>query len=180
MPPILTSELPLQCEMNLSIIAAIANKQVIGWKNRLPWKLPADLKRFKFLTMGHHLLMGRKTFESIGRPLPGRTMVVITRRTNFNPSGVQAVHSLQEALQVAAGDSEVFIAGGAQIYRQSLALANRLYLTRIDCDFQGDTYFPRIEESQWRLVECTKMEADKDNPYPYRFLLYERDPQAPD
>ncbi len=180
MIPILTSELRLQCEMTLSLIAAIASNQVIGWNNRLPWKLPADLKRFKSLTMGHHLLLGRKTFESIGRPLPGRTMVVITRRKNYTPSGVQVAHSLQEALQIAAGDSEVFIAGGAQIYRQSLPLANRLHLTRIDCDFQGDAYFPRFEESQWRLVECTKMEADEDNPYPYRFLLYERDQQAPD
>lgn len=171
---ILIFQLPLQYEMNLSIIAAVANNQVIGLNNCLPWNLPADLKRFKSLTMGHHLLMGRKTFESIGRPLPGRTTVVITRQKNYTFSGIRVAHSLQEALQTATNDNEIFIAGGAEIYSQALCLADRLYLTRIDFEFHGDTYFPQFEKSEWKLVECTSIKADKDNPYPYRFLLYER------
>ena len=104
---ILISQLPLQYKMNLSIIAAIANNQVIGLNNRLPWNLPSDLKRFKSLTMGHHLLMGRKTFESIGRPLPGRTTVVITRQKNYTSPGIYIAHSLQEALQTATNDNEI-------------------------------------------------------------------------
>ncbi|MFQ5930282.1 MAG: dihydrofolate reductase, partial [Acidobacteriota bacterium] len=137
--------------MRLSIIAAVSANQVIGHNNRLPWRLPADLKRFKSLTMGHHLLVGRKTFESIGRPLPGRTTVVITHRNDYAPKGVLVAHSLNEAVKMASGDDEVFIAGGAQIYRQTLARADRLYLTLIHEDFEGDAYFPQFDESDWLL-----------------------------
>ena len=138
--------------MRLSIIAAMSANRVIGNNNNLPWRLPADLKRFKSLTMGHHLIMGRKTFESIGQPLPGRTTVVITHQTGFAPEGVLVAHSIDQALHVVAGDDEVFVAGGAQIYQQMLPRADRLYLTSIHAEFEGDTNFPEFEESDWQLI----------------------------
>ncbi len=117
--------------MRLSIIAAMSANRVIGSNNDLPWRLPADWKHFKSLTMGHHLIMGRKTFESIGQPLPGRTTVVITHQTGFAPTGVLVAHSIDQALQMVVEDDEVFVAGGAQIYQQMLPQADRLYLTSI-------------------------------------------------
>ena len=160
--------------MRLSIIAAMSANRVIGNNNNLPWRLPADLKRFKSLTMGHHLIMGRKTFESIGKPLPGRTTVVITHQTGFAPEGVLVAHSIDQALDVVTGDDEVFVAGGAQIYQQMLPRADRLYLTSIHEEFEGDTNFPEFEESDWQLISEEGYEPDEKNPYPYTFLIYER------
>ena len=160
--------------MRLSIIAAMSANRVIGSHNDLPWSLPADWKRFKSLTMGHHLLMGRKTFESIGRPLPGRTTVVITRQSSYSPTEVLVAHSIEQALQLAAQDSEVFVAGGAQIYQQMLPLADRLSLTFIDKEFEGDTIFPNFEESDWKLIFKETREPDEKNAYHYSFLTYER------
>lgn len=159
--------------MRISIIAAMSRNRVIGRDNRLPWRLPADLARFKKLTMGRCLLMGRKTFESIGRPLPGRTTIVITRQKDYAPADVRVAHSLEEALGKAIGD-EVFIAGGAEIYRQALPLADRLYLTVIQKSFEGDAYFPELDKSSWQLVWEADHKKDEDNPYDYGFLLYER------
>lgn len=150
--------------MTLSIIAAMAQDRVIGRDNQLPWRLPADLKRFKQLTMGHTLLMGRKTYESIGRPLPGRTTVVVSRQAGYAPAGVTVAGSVDEALAVATG--EVFIAGGAEIYRQTLARADRLYLTLIDASFPGDTWFPEWNPADWHEVA---REAHTD-PFPYAFV----------
>ncbi len=161
--------------MRLSLIAAMSANRVIGRDNNLPWKLPADWKHFKNLTMGHHLLMGRKTFESIGRPLPGRTTVVITRQSDYSPTGVLVAHSIEQALQLAAQDSEVFVAGGAQIYLQMLPRADRIYLTSIDKDFEGDTFFPDFDESDWQLIFQENREPDEKNAYPYTFLTYERE-----
>lgn len=160
--------------MRLSIIAAMSANRVIGSNNDLPWRLPADWKRFKSLTMGHHLIMGRKTFESIGQPLPGRTTVVITRQTGYAPEGVLVAHSVEQALQTVGGDDEVFIAGGAQIYQQMLPRADRMYLTSIDEQFEGDTDFPEFEESDWELISEEGHAPDEKNPYPYTFLIYER------
>jgi len=157
----------------LSIIVAMSRHRVIGLNNSLPWRLPADLKRFKRLTMGHTLLMGRKTLQSIGRLLPGRTIVVITRQKDFAAEGVLVAHSIDEALKLAAGD-EVFIAGGAQIYHQTLPLADRLYLTIIDAEFAGDAYFPALDESDWQLLSEERHDPSEANPYSYRFLVYER------
>lgn len=157
----------------LSIIAAMSTNRVIGRNNRLPWRLSADLKRFKSLTMGHCLLMGRKTFESIGRPLPGRTIVVLTRQKDFAPPGVLVAHTLDEALRMAPGE-EVFVAGGAQIYQQTLALADRLYLTVIDGEFPGDAYFPSFDEGDWQLITEEHHEPTETSPYSHRFLIYER------
>ncbi|MCZ6878412.1 MAG: dihydrofolate reductase [Acidobacteria bacterium] len=161
--------------MRLSIIAAMSANRVIGSNNDLPWRLPADWKRFKKLTMGHHLIMGRKTFESIGQPLPGRTSVVITHQTDYAPvGGVLVAHSIDQALQMVVGDNEVFVAGGAQIYQQMLPRADRLYLTSIHEEFEGDTDFPEFEESDWQLISEEGYEPDEKNPYPYTFLVYER------
>ena len=165
--------------MRLSIIAAMSANRVIGRNNSLPWKLPADLKRFKNLTMGHHLLMGRKTFESIGQPLPGRTTVVITRQTRYSPTGALVAHSIEQALQLAAQDSEVFVAGGAQIYQQMLPRADRLYLTSLDKEFEGDSTFPDFDESDWQLIFQENRGPDEKNAYHYSFLTYERiEPEA--
>ena len=160
--------------MRLSIIAAKSANRVIGRNNDLPWRMPADWKRFKSLTMGHHLIMGRKTFESIGQPLPGRSTVVITHQTGYAPAGVLVAHSIEQALEIAAEDDEVFVAGGAQIYQQLLPRADRLYLTSIHEEFEGDTHFPEFEESDWKLISEDSHEPDEKNPYPYSFLIYER------
>ncbi|QSQ23586.1 dihydrofolate reductase [Pyxidicoccus parkwayensis] len=159
--------------MRLSAIVAMASNRVIGAGNQLPWKLSADLARFKKLTMGHTLVMGRKTYESIGRPLPGRTFVVVTRQQDYAPAGVMVAHSVDEALLLARarGDDEVFIAGGADLYAQTMDRWNRLYLTRIAREFPGDTYFPEVDLSGWRLLEDEQhLEAE----LPHAFLTYER------
>jgi dihydrofolate reductase len=162
--------------MKLSIIVAVAEDGVIGRDNDLPWYLPADLKRFKQLTMGHHLLMGRKTFEAIGRALPGRTTVVISRGRPSLPEEVQLAGSLEEALTLAAqaDDDEAFVAGGAQIYHLALPRADRLYLTQIHAAFEGDTRFPELVESEWQLVSREDHEPDGKNEYSYSFLVYDR------
>ncbi|HYO52498.1 dihydrofolate reductase [Archangium sp.] len=158
--------------MRLSAIVAMASNRCIGRDNALPWRLPADLKRFKQLTMGHTLIMGRKTYESIGRPLPGRTMLVLTRQRGYAPEGVQVVHSLEQALELARGD-EVFIAGGADLYRQSLDRVRRLYLTRIAREYEGDTFFPELDLSGWRLLAEEHHPATATEP-PFSFFTYER------
>ncbi|MCE9633055.1 MAG: dihydrofolate reductase [Methylophilales bacterium] len=139
--------------MMLSVIAAVANNGVIGLDNTLPWHLPEDLKRFKALTMGHHILMGRKTYESLGRLLPGRTTVVISRNPQYQVTGALVAGSLQQALALCGEDEEVFVIGGNELYKAALPLADKLYLTRIHQDFSGDTYFPSIDETKWREVE---------------------------
>ena len=159
--------------MKISVIVAMSTNRVIGLNNALPWRLSADLKRFKQLTMGHCVLMGRKTYESIGRPLPGRTIIVLTHQEDFAPPSVLVAHSLDQALAMAIGD-ELFIAGGEQIYQQTLPLADRLYLTLIDGEFAGDAYFPAYDESNWQLVSEERHEPTDANPYSYRFLVYER------
>ncbi|MFP2926651.1 dihydrofolate reductase [Pyxidicoccus sp. 3LG] len=159
--------------MRLSAIVAMASNRVIGAGNQLPWRLPADLARFKRLTMGHTLVMGRKTYESIGRPLPGRAFIVVTRQRDFAPAGVQVAHSVDDALEQtrARGDVEVFIAGGAELYAQTQERWSRLYLTRIARDFPGDTFFPEVDLSGWRLIED---EQHPEAELPFAFLTYER------
>lgn len=163
--------------MKLSLIAALAANNVIGRNNQVPWRLPTDLRRFKALTMGHHLIMGRKTFDSVGRPLPGRVNVVITRREDWSAAGVTVEHSLEEALRVAAdaADAEAFIAGGAEIYELAIHRADRMYLTRVHAEVEGDTFFPEFDDvSEWRLVDAEHFEADERNEYPFSFLTYDR------
>jgi len=160
--------------MTISLIVAVARNRVIGREGDLPWHLPADLKRFKALTMGHHLVVGRKTWEEVGKPLPGRVMVVVTRDPGYRPEGVIVVHSLEQALEVARGDDEVFIAGGGEIYRQALPLVDRMYVTRIHAEVVGDTTFPEVDLNRWRLVEREDHEVDERHEHPFSFEVYER------
>ena len=160
--------------MKVSIIAATSSNRVIGKNAGLPWYLPADLKFFKELTLGHAIVMGRRTYETIGRPLPGRRNVVVTRQTGLKFEGIEVVHSLREAMDLLKGETEVFIAGGGEIYRRALDLADRIYLTLIHAEIEGDTWFPEFDESAWELVERTDRRADEKNRYDYSFLVYER------
>jgi dihydrofolate reductase len=160
--------------MKLAVIVAVSANGVIGRDNDLPWRLPADLARFKRLTMGHHLVMGRKTFESIGRPLPGRTTVVLSRSRPDLPDGVLLATSLDDALTLCNGDDLVFVAGGAAVFAESLPRAKRIYLTRLHADFEGDVFFPPFDPSAWDLVEQEEHAADDRHPCDFSFLTYER------
>lgn len=162
--------------MRLSIVAAVAENGVIGSAGSLPWHLPADFRHFKRTTVGHHLIMGRRTWDSIGRALPDRTTVVVSRGTPELPVGVLSARSLEEAIALALehDETEAFVAGGAEIYRQALPLADRLYLTRVAARPAGDTLFPEIEAASWRLRERRDRPADEANRYAMSFLVYER------
>lgn len=157
-----------------SLIVALAENRVIGRDGRLPWHLSDDLRRFKQLTMGHTIVMGRKTFESIGRPLPGRTSIVVTRQPDYHPPGVIVAGSLDDALRLAADAAELFYVGGGEIYRQVLTLVERIYMTRVDAQVTGDTVFPELAPDEWRLVERAEHAADEKNDFPFSFLVYER------
>ena len=158
----------------ISIIAAVAKNGVIGQDNRLIWHIPEDLRRFKALTTGHPVVMGRKTFESLGRPLPARINVVISRSQDYQAQCAMVVHSLPDALALFNPGMETFIIGGAEIYAQALPLADRLYLTEIDADYEGDTVFPAWDSSEWDLIEETGHPRGKDFEHPFSFLVYER------
>ena len=163
--------------MKLSLLAALSTNNVIGRDNEIPWRLSTDLKRLKAMTMGHHVIMGRKTYESVGRPLPGRTNIVITRQEGYGPEGVTVVHSLEDAVRIAAqnGDDEAFILGGAEIYAQAMHRADRMYLTRVHAEVEGDTWFPEFDDvSEWQLTDAEHFDADEKNEYPFSFLTYER------
>lgn len=161
--------------MRISLIAAVAENGVIGREGGLPWRLPEDLKFFKAATMGKPVIMGRKTFQSIGRPLPGRMNVVLTRDPGWHAAGVTAVHDLTAALRAAqdAGASEVMIIGGADIYEAALPMADRIYLTRIHREFEGDALFPALDRSEWTEVARIEKSAG-DVPFDYSFLTLER------
>ncbi len=171
--------------MKLALIAAVADNGVIGRGNDLPWRLPADLRRFKRLTMGHHLIVGRKTWQAIGRPLPGRTMLVLSRARRLDAAGARRCGSLEEALEVAerGGDEQPFVAGGEQIYRLALPRAERIYLTRVHAMPAGDARFPEFDLGRWRLVSRESRPADRRNRHAMSFELYERaappEPAAP-
>ena len=158
----------------LSLIVAIAANGVIGRDGDLPWRLPADLARFRQITMGHVLLMGRRTYESIGRPLPGRTSIVLTRRPSFRPPGVLVASDLHEALAQVADRDAVFVIGGADIYRQALPLVEQLYVTRVLAQMAGDVSFPKIDSDRWERCEDIYRPADEKNPLPIRFQIYRR------
>lgn len=160
--------------MSLAIIVAMAENGVIGSQGHLPWRLPADLQRFKRLTTGHALIMGRKTFESVGRPLPERRNIVMTRQADFRAPGVQVAHSLDEALAAAQGDPEPFVAGGGEIYQLALPRADRLYLTLVHTRARGDVCFPQTDFGEWHLVEETRHEAGKGRDCAFSFRTYRR------
>ncbi len=164
--------------MKVSLIAAMSENRVIGRGNRVPWHLPDDLKRFKRRTLGHHLIMGRKTFDSIGKPLPQRTSIVITRRGDYRPDGVLVAHSIDEALHLAEGDDEVFVAGGEEIYRLALDRADRIYLTIGHALIEGDASFPPFDPGAWTLIEDERHEADDRHDYAFSIRTYERPTRA--
>jgi len=143
-------------------------------KNTLPWRCPGDLKRFKALTMGHGMIMGRKTFDSIGKPLPGRTTIVVTRNRELKIAGCTVVHSLQEAIAACAGDSEVFIVGGAELYAQALPLVDTLHITEVHMDVDGDAHFPAFDTAEWREVSREPHHQDAPQPLDYAFVTYRR------
>ena len=158
----------------VTIIVAIAQNGTIGDKNSLLWHIKEDMRFFRTTTSGHAVVMGRKTFESLGsRPLPKRTNIVITRADRVF-EGALTAHSLEEAIRLAEGDEEIFIIGGAQIYREALRIADRMYITRVMHDYEGDTSFPDIDLSEWELVAEEKHDRGEEYEYPFAFLTYER------
>ncbi|MCB1054336.1 MAG: dihydrofolate reductase [Acidobacteria bacterium] len=164
---------PAEPRPRLHVIAALADNGVIGRDGDLPWRLPEDLRRFKARTMGHVLLMGRKTYESIGRPLPGRRTVVLSRDPEYRPPGVEVAATLDRALELAAGE-EVYVAGGAEVYRRVLPRADELHLTWVHGEVDGDTVFPEWDESAWQLVEDEAWPADERHRWPLSFRRYRR------
>jgi len=160
----------------VSLIVAMSSNRVIGRDGDLPWHLPADLRHFKKTTMGHHLIIGRATWDEVGKPLPGRTMVVVTRNRGFSADGVLIAHSVEEALALVRDDNEPFIGGGAEIYRQALVadVVERLYITRVHAHVDGDTFFPPIDLDQWLLADRVDHPADEKNEHSYTFERYDR------
>ena len=170
--------------MKLSLIVALARNHTIGIDNKLPWYLPNDLKYFKQVTMGKTIIMGRKTYESIGKPLPGRINIVITRQNDYLPpnandsvkvvSSLPAARELAESLAFINGQNEALIIGGAEIYTQALPLVDRMYLTEVHAEVEGDAFFPEFDRSQWQAVAREDFAAEGGNPYDYSFVVYER------
>jgi len=160
--------------MSLSIIVAASQNNVIGKDNQLIWRLSADLKRFKALTTGHHIIMGRKTSDSIGKPLPNRTSIIITRQADYEVEGCIVVNSLEDALAKVPADQEAFIIGGGTIYKEAIDKADKLYLTRVHGKFEGDTFFPKIDTKIWNSVKREDHMPDAKNEYAYSFIDYER------
>ena len=165
----------------VSLIVAMTRNRVLGRDGDMPWRLSADLKRFKKITMGHPLIMGRKTFDSIGRPLPGRTTIVVSRSGVIDDPNVAVARGFDEAVQIArdsagggSDDGEVFITGGAQIYELALPFVERIYLTQIHCTLEGDTFFPELDWGPWELLSQEDHRADERNNYDYSFLIYQR------
>ncbi|MUP44411.1 dihydrofolate reductase [Gramella sp. BOM4] len=158
----------------LTMIAAAAENNALGKDNDLVWHLPDDFKRFKRLTSGHHIIMGRKTFESFPKLLPDRTHVIITRKDDYNPENTLVVNSLEEAIRVSKLDEQPFIIGGGEIYKMGMEHADRIELTRVHGEFEADTFFPEIDESKWELVKEQFHEKDEKHDYAFTYLTYER------
>ncbi len=158
----------------ISVIAAVADDNVIGGDNALLWHISEDLKMFKRVTSGHPVVMGRKTFESLGRPLPNRVNAVITRNPDFRTDGVKVAGSLEEAIAMFPQEEEIFVIGGGEIYRQSMPLADRFYLTRVHAKYEGDTRFPDWDPAGWTLVSSERHDRGENFPHPFEFLVYSR------
>ena len=162
--------------MIISLIVAMDERRGIGFGNKLPWRLPADLKRFRELTMGHYIVMGRKTYESIGKALPGRHTIVVTRNEQCAAKGCRIVHSIDDAIALASenGEGELFICGGAEVYAGALPLADRLYMTLVHARGESDTFFPEVDPSVWVEEESSYLNADEKNQYSLTFKLFRR------
>jgi dihydrofolate reductase len=157
--------------MLISLIAAMASNRIIGNKGDIPWKIPGEQKMFKEITMGQTVIMGRKTYETLGKPLPGRTNIVVTRQTDYQAPGCIIAHNLADAIQACAADeNEAFICGGGQLYHKALPMADRIYLTVIPREIPGDTYFPEISETEFKMIKSELIQGVE----PYRFSVYER------
>jgi dihydrofolate reductase len=165
--------------LKVSLIVAMAKNRVIGANNRIPWHLPNELRLFKSLTMGHHIVMGRRTYESIGRLLPGRTTVIVTRQRDYAVPGAIVVHSVEEALDACKGDDECFVIGGADLFRETLPFADRLYLTIVDAEPAGDTFMPEFDMDAWQEASSQDFAADERHAYPYRYAVYGRKSKRP-
>ena len=152
----------------------MARNRVIGSNGGIPWHLPSELQLFKRLTMGHHIVMGRRTFESIGRLLPGRTTVIVTRQAGYSVAGAIVAHSLEAALAVCAGDDEIFVIGGAELFQSALPLADRIHLTVVDAEPAGDTFMPEFDPKDWREASAETFSRDERHPYGYRYSVLER------
>jgi dihydrofolate reductase len=161
-------------QMKLSIIVAMASNQAIGLNNQMPWHLSADLKKFKAITMGSPILMGRKTYESIGRPLPGRSNIIISRNPNYQAEGCLVFNGVNEAIEACQQDEEVFVIGGATLYELMIAKANALYLTQINKTFKADTFFPSIPQQEWCEIAREDIEDDESVDFSYSFIILER------
>jgi len=156
--------------MIISLVAAASDNNVIGINGALPWRMPADMKFFKNLTLGHTVIMGRKTYESMGKPLPGRKNIIITRNNFFKADGCTVFNSLEQAFTMFADENEVFVIGGAEIYRLALPLANKIYLTKVHCVVEGDAHFVEPSEKEWVLIKQIDYLADEKNPFSYSFI----------
>lgn len=162
--------------MIVSIIVAVAKNGVIGKDNKLPWKLSGDLRHFKQLTLGHHVIMGRKSFDAVGKPLEGRVNIVISRNRGLRLDGALVMHSVKEAIHFCeeVKELEAFVIGGAEIVKQALPLADKMYLTHIDAEPQGDTFFPEWNAGDWKVISETEHDADEKNQYPFTIKVYQR------
>ncbi|MGZ2368850.1 dihydrofolate reductase [Ancylomarina sp. YFZ004] len=160
--------------MPISIIVATSHNNVIGKDNKLIWRLSADLKRFKALTTGHHIIMGRKTFDSIGKPLPDRTSIIITRQADYKAEGCIVVNSLEEALAKVPAEQEAFVIGGGTIYKEAIEKADKLYLTLVHGKFDGDTFFPKLDSKMWGSLKREDHMPDAKNEHAYSFIDYEK------
>lgn len=159
----------------ISLLFAMDKNRVIGNNNDLPWHLPADLAYFKRVTMGHAIIMGRKTYESIGRPLPGRENIILTRNKGFEAEGCTVIHTVDDILKLQeTTEDELFVIGGAQIFEEVLPFTDRMYITHIEAEFEGDTYFPEVDEEDWTVISKEKGIKDERNPYDYYFAVYEK------
>jgi dihydrofolate reductase len=158
----------------ISLIVAMARNRVIGAGNKIPWHLPNELKLFRSLTMGHPIVMGRRTYESIGRLLPGRTTVIVTRQADYHVPGAVVAHSIEEALDACKGDAEVFVTGGAELFRETLPIADRIYLTVVDAEPAGDTFMPHFDTADWVETRAQTFPADEKHAHGYRFAVLER------
>jgi dihydrofolate reductase len=157
---------------NLSLIVAYSTNQVIGVDNTMPWHLPEDLKRFRALTTGHHIIMGRKTYESLGRLLPDRTTVIVTRNQDYKVEGAVICHSLEEAVQACTHDDEAFIIGGAELYQKALDFVSKLYVTEVHLEIEGDAFFPKVDEKIWQPIAREALTSTKG--FDFNYVTYER------
>jgi dihydrofolate reductase len=170
-----TTQSPIHnSKSRLSLIVAMAKNRIIGADGKIPWHLPNELQLFKSVTMGHHIIMGRKTYESINRLLPGRTTVIVTRQKDYAIPGAKIAHTLDDAVALCAGDSEIFVIGGGELYRAAILKADRIYLTVVEAEPAGDTQMPEFDAAQWHISSTQRYYKDERHVHDYRFEIHDR------